>query len=101
MLRRDVREFYISLWEIKESGCHRGWGVKQDELTCGNEGPLEKVPEVVQVKGGVLYLYIFIAGNSGLYHMQVGQVELVQLLCEVTVGGIWLVIFDTSKLAIR
>lgn len=69
-------------------------------VTCCNEGTLEQLPEVVQIKCAVLYFYIFIASNPGLNHVQVGQAELVQLLCEVAVGGIGLVILHASKLSV-
>ena len=80
--------------------CNRRYAFMQDEVTCSNEGPLEELPEMVQGEGAVLHLHIFIASNSGLHHVQIGQLELVQLLCKVPVGGIWLVIFHASKFAV-
>lgn len=69
--------------------------------TCGDECALEELPEVVEVEGAVFHLHIHVASHAGLHHVQVGQPKLVQLFCQVAVGGIGLVIFYGAKLTIR
>ena len=78
------------------------WGmvVVVQELTSSYEGAIKQLSEVAQVVGLVGDINLGVASNPGLNHVKVCQAELVELLCQVPVGCIWLVIRYRAKLTI-
>ena len=70
------------------------------ELTSSYEGAIKQLSEVAQVVGLVSDINLSVASNPGLHHVKVCQAKLVQLLCQVPVGCIWLVIRYRAKLTV-
>ncbi len=70
------------------------------ELTSSYEGAIKQLPEVAQVVGLVSDINLGVASNPGLNHVKVCQAKLVQLLCQIPVGCIWLVICYRAKFTI-